>query len=69
MFIYKAVYIGPLKALTRERVLDWKKKFENTLKYTVTELTGDSAPDSRALVSSDILITTPEKWDGTQFNI
>ena len=28
------------------------------------ELTGDSAPDQRALKKADVLITTPEKWDG-----
>ncbi len=28
------------------------------------ELTGDSAPDQSALARADILITTPEKWDG-----
>ena len=30
----------------------------------VEELTGDSAPDQAALARADILITTPEKWDG-----
>jgi activating signal cointegrator complex subunit 3 len=28
------------------------------------ELTGDVTPDSRALAQADIIITTPEKWDG-----
>lgn len=27
-------------------------------------LTGDATPDARALHEADILITTPEKWDG-----
>ncbi len=31
---------------------------------SVEELTGDSAPDQAALARADILITTPEKWDG-----
>ncbi len=28
------------------------------------ELTGDSAPDQAALVNADVLVCTPEKWDG-----
>jgi replicative superfamily II helicase len=31
---------------------------------SVEELTGDSAPDQAALSRADILVTTPEKWDG-----
>ena len=30
----------------------------------VLELTGDTAPDAAAIQSADLLITTPEKWDG-----
>ena len=60
----KAVYIAPLKALVRERMADWKAKFVRKLGLSLQELTGDSAPDARALASADILCTTPEKWDG-----
>ena len=28
------------------------------------ELTGDVTPDSNVLSRADIIITTPEKWDG-----
>ena len=28
------------------------------------ELTGDHTPDARALLSADIIVATPEKWDG-----
>ena len=28
------------------------------------QLTGDTAPDQRAILEADIIITTPEKWDG-----
>eukprot|EP00941_MAST-03F_sp_MAST-3F-sp1_P004675 g4675.t1 len=58
----KAVYIGPLKALVRERLADWKKKFGG-MGRKVEELTGDHTPDRRALREADILIATPEKWD------
>lgn len=60
----KAVYIAPLKALARERVLDWKKKLGEILGLNVVELTGDVTPDLILLNQSDIIITTPEKWDG-----
>lgn len=28
------------------------------------ELTGDNTPDARALMAADIIVVTPEKWDG-----
>ena len=59
----KAVYVAPLKALARERVRDWTPKFAS-MGLRVEELTGDATPDKRALQRADILITTPEKWDG-----
>ena len=59
----KAVYIAPLKALVRERMLDWGAKFVQKLGYSLQELTGDMRP-TRARCSSDIPTTTPEKWDG-----
>lgn len=30
----------------------------------VVELTGDTTPDIRAIEKADIIVTTPEKWDG-----
>ncbi len=30
----------------------------------VVELTGDVTPDIRAIASADVIVTTPEKWDG-----
>ncbi|XP_068228501.1 activating signal cointegrator 1 complex subunit 3-like isoform X2 [Palaemon carinicauda] len=60
----KVVYIAPLKALVRERVEDWKIRLEEKLGKNVVELTGDVSPDVRAIQASDVIITTPEKWDG-----
>ncbi|KAG5188657.1 Sec63 Brl domain-containing protein [Tribonema minus] len=67
-----AVYIAPLKALARERMRDWRRKFGSGsgggggggLGLSVLELTGDAAPDAAALRRADIIVTTPEKWDG-----
>lgn len=30
----------------------------------VVELTGDVTPDMRAIAQADLIVTTPEKWDG-----
>ena len=30
----------------------------------VVELTGDTTPDMRAIANADLIVTTPEKWDG-----
>ncbi|KAL4657484.1 activating signal cointegrator 1 complex subunit 3 [Arapaima gigas] len=60
----KAVYIAPLKALVRERIEDWKIRMEEKLGKKVVELTGDVTPDMRAIAQADLIVTTPEKWDG-----
>ena len=64
----KVVYIAPLKALVRERVDDWKKHFCPTVNKKMVELTGDYTPDLRALLRADIIVATPEKWDGISRN-
>lgn len=60
----KVVYIAPLKALVRERIEDWKVRLEGRLNKKVVELTGDVSPDVRAIMAADVIVTTPEKWDG-----
>ena len=30
----------------------------------MVELTGDVTPDMRAIANADLIVTTPEKWDG-----
>jgi replicative superfamily II helicase len=55
--------------LAKERIIDWKKRLqEGNLKKLVLELTGDFTPDLKALQQADVLITTPEKWDGISRN-
>ncbi|XP_063379753.1 activating signal cointegrator 1 complex subunit 3 [Cydia fagiglandana] len=60
----KVVYIAPLKALVKERIKDWKIRLEEKMGKKVVELTGDVSPDIRAIRSSHVIVTTPEKWDG-----
>jgi antiviral helicase SLH1 len=60
----KVVYIAPMKALVRERVKDWGNRLAQTMRLKLVELTGDNTPDTRTIQDADIIITTPEKWDG-----
>ena len=60
----KVVYIAPMKALVRERVQDWRKRLTKQMGLNLVELTGDNTPDTRTIRNADIIITTPEKWDG-----
>lgn len=60
----KVVYIAPMKALVRERVQDWRKRLTQQMGLKLVELTGDNTPDTRTIRDADIIITTPEKWDG-----
>ena len=64
----KVVYIAPLKALVRERVDDWRRGLCRALGKRLVELTGDFTPDMRALMASDLIVATPEKWDGISRN-
>jgi antiviral helicase SLH1 len=60
----KVVYIAPMKALVRERVQDWRARLTQQMGLKLVELTGDNTPDTRTIRHADIIITTPEKWDG-----
>ncbi|MCJ1313523.1 hypothetical protein MMC25_007202 [Agyrium rufum] len=60
----KVVYIAPMKALVRERLQDWNKRLTRQMGLKLVELTGDNTPDTRTIRDADIIITTPEKWDG-----
>jgi len=60
----KVVYIAPMKALVRERVKDWGARLSGPLGLKLVELTGDNTPDTKTIKDADVIITTPEKWDG-----
>eukprot|EP01132_Coremiostelium_polycephalum_P004723 gene4723-5897_t len=60
--IFKIVYIAPLKALASEMT----EKFGSSLAYMgiiVKELTGDMQLTQKELKETQIIVTTPEKWD------
>src|ERR1700723_368857 len=53
-----------MKALVRERVRSGGTRLSGPLGLNLVELTGAKAPDTRTRKDADIIITTPEKWDG-----
>jgi ATP-dependent DNA helicase HFM1/MER3 len=60
---FKVVYQAPTKSLCSERFQDWGRKF-NSLGLQCAELTGDTDYlQQRNVQNSQIIITTPEKWD------
>ncbi|KAJ5597409.1 hypothetical protein N7537_007493 [Penicillium hordei] len=60
---FKVVYQAPTKSLCSERFRDWHSKF-SSLNLKCAELTGDTDHmQLRNAQSSQIIITTPEKWD------
>jgi activating signal cointegrator complex subunit 3 len=59
----KFVYVAPMKALVRERMKDWGVRLAKVLGKKVVELTGDVS-DMGAVEGADVIVTTPEKWDG-----
>ncbi|KAI9813084.1 MAG: DEIH-box ATPase [Pycnora praestabilis] len=59
---FKIVYIAPLKALVQEQVGNFGKRLES-YGIRVSELTGDRQLTKQQIADTQIIITTPEKWD------
>ena len=60
----KVVYLAPLRALCHERLHQWQALFA-PLHLRCLQFTGDSAdPPRDSFIHSDVIITTPEKFDG-----
>ncbi|KAJ3671463.1 hypothetical protein LUZ60_007542 [Juncus effusus] len=61
--VLKTIYIAPAKALVQEKVRDWTKKF-GSLNINCLEMTGDNEFfNFKSIQDSDIILTTPEKFD------
>eukprot|EP01060_Flectonema_neradi_P006198 TRINITY_DN14150_c0_g1_i2.p1 TRINITY_DN14150_c0_g1~~TRINITY_DN14150_c0_g1_i2.p1 ORF type:complete len:1221 (+),score=266.35 TRINITY_DN14150_c0_g1_i2:117-3779(+) len=58
----KAVYVAPMKALVQEVVTNLGNRL-SAFNVKVSELTGDSNMTSSEIRSSQLIVTTPEKWD------
>jgi activating signal cointegrator complex subunit 3 len=59
---FKIVYIAPMKALAAEMVDNFSKRLA-PLGIVVKELTGDMQLTKQEILQTQILVTTPEKWD------
>ncbi|KAI9886820.1 MAG: hypothetical protein M1823_001392 [Watsoniomyces obsoletus] len=59
---FKIVYVAPLKALVQEQVGSFGKRLE-PYGIRVSELTGDRQLTKQQIADTQIIVTTPEKWD------
>ncbi|CAA7057085.1 unnamed protein product [Microthlaspi erraticum] len=59
---YKIVYIAPMKALVVEVVDNLSKRLKD-YGVTVKELSGDQSLTRHEIEETQIIVTTPEKWD------
>ncbi|KAJ2713418.1 Pre-mRNA-splicing helicase BRR2 [Coemansia spiralis] len=59
---FKMVYIAPMKALVSEMAASFAKRLE-PLGLRVAELTGDSQLTKQQISETQLIVTTPEKWD------
>ena len=64
---FKIVYIAPLKALVQEQVREFQRRLA-FLGIKVAELTGDSRLSRKQIDETQVLVSTPEKWDITTRN-
>ena len=59
---FKIVYIAPMKSLVNEMVLNFKQRLAY-LNLTIQELSGDVNLSYDEILQTQIIITTPEKWE------
>ncbi|CAO1613320.1 unnamed protein product [Jaminaea pallidilutea] len=59
---FKIVYVAPMKALVAEQAGNFRQRLA-PLGIVVNELTGDSQLTKQQIAETQIIVTTPEKWD------
>ena len=59
---FKVVYVAPMKALVTETCGNLKRRLES-YGVTVKELTGDMQLTRQQIQKTQVIVTTPEKWD------
>lgn len=59
---FKVIYVAPMKALAAEIVSKFAKRLA-WLSIKVRELTGDMQLTKQEIEETQIIVTTPEKWD------
>ncbi|GAC95807.1 hypothetical protein PHSY_003384 [Pseudozyma hubeiensis SY62] len=59
---FKIVYVAPMKALVSEQAANFRDRLQ-PYGIIVNELTGDSQLTKAQIAETQIIVTTPEKWD------
>lgn len=59
---WKIVYVAPMKALAQEVVAKFSERLSG-LGISVRELTGDMQLTKKEIDATQVIVTTPEKWD------
>jgi pre-mRNA-splicing helicase BRR2 len=59
---FKIVYVAPMKALVQEVVKNFSERLSD-YGVVVRELSGDSSLTRQQIAETQLLVTTPEKWD------
>ncbi|KAK1135499.1 hypothetical protein K0M31_000088 [Melipona bicolor] len=59
---FKIIYVTPMKALAAEMTANFSKKLQ-CLGISVRELTGDMQLTKSEIQQTQMIVTTPEKWD------
>lgn len=59
---FKIIYIAPMKALVQEMVGNFSTRLK-PFNIKVGELTGDAQMTKAQIAETQIIVTTPEKWD------
>ncbi|KAF0300038.1 putative U5 small nuclear ribonucleoprotein helicase [Amphibalanus amphitrite] len=59
---FKIIYVAPMRSLVQEMVGNFSKRL-SAYNITVSELTGDHQLSRDQIVSTQIIVCTPEKWD------
>jgi pre-mRNA-splicing helicase BRR2 len=60
---FKIVYVAPMKALVQEVVGNLSSRLSAQYGIKVAELTGDRQLTKQQISETQIIVTTPEKWD------
>mmetsp|Transcript_57678 Transcript_57678/g.103593 ORF Transcript_57678/g.103593 Transcript_57678/m.103593 type:complete len:2173 (-) Transcript_57678:154-6672(-) len=61
--VKRCVYVAPHASTAKERFNEWSYKFGKVMGFKVAELVGETTSDVKILEESNLVITTPEKWD------
>ncbi|CCW66840.1 unnamed protein product [Phytomonas sp. Hart1] len=59
---FKIIFVAPMKALAQEMVENFSRRLAPFM-IKVRELTGDMQLTRRDIVETQVIVTTPEKWD------